>query len=129
MSPELAAESTRARGGGSTTAHKADAARPSARVANTRPRDYCNVRMLWLPRGGELDFATLGEALKATATKRGTLNVMNSWHGVMARVEQDPGLLRQWSAYARRYPYVDKMTFSDACEIMSAIRWDNGTPE
>ena len=99
----------------------------SRSVANTRPRDYYDLRMLWLARGAEVDPEVLGDALTATAEKRGTLAAMGNYRDVMMQVVSDAGMLDQWAAYARRYPYVGDMTLHEACgtvvAIMEAIGW------
>lgn len=99
----------------------------SRSVANTRPRDYYDLRMLWLTRSSEVDLGVLREALTATAEKRGTLAAMGNYRAVMAQVATDAGMLGHWAAYARGHPYVGDMTLAETCdtvvEIMGAIGW------
>ncbi|MBR1827912.1 MAG: nucleotidyl transferase AbiEii/AbiGii toxin family protein [Atopobiaceae bacterium] len=96
-------------------------------VANTRPRDYYDLYMLWLTRRIEVDSSVLGEALAATFEKRGTRAAMGRYREVMAEVASDAAMLDRWAAYARRYPYVGDMTLEEACgtvvAIMGAIGW------
>ena len=63
-------------------------------IANTRPRDYYDLRTLWLTRKAEVELGVLRDALAAT------------------------------SAYAHRYPYVGSMTLAEACETVVAIMED-----
>lgn len=99
----------------------------SRSVANTRPRDYYDLRMLWLTRGDEVDLGILRKALTATAEKRGTIAAMGNYRAVMAQVATDAGMLGHWAAYVRGYPYVGDMTLEETCdtivEIMEAIGW------
>ena len=96
-------------------------------VANTRPRDYYDLHMLWLAKGSEAGPSVLGAALFATSEKRGTRAAMSRYREVMAEVVSDIGMLDRWAAYARRYPYVGDMTLREACgtvvSIMEAIGW------
>ena len=96
-------------------------------IASTRPRDYYDLNMLWLTRRPEVDMDVLGDALTATAERRGTRTAMGRYREVMAEVASDAGMLGQWAAYARRYPYVGDMTLGEACgtvvAIMEAIGW------
>lgn len=96
-------------------------------VANTRPRDYYDLCVLWRLRQNEVDLSTLKDALEATAGKRGSLANMGNYREVMTRVSLDSGMLGQWDAYARRYPYVGQMSLGGACKtvvvIMEAIGW------
>ena len=93
----------------------------SRSVANTRPRDYYDLRTLWPMRGAEVDHGVLKAALEATAEKRGTLAAMGGYREVMARVASDAGMLGLWANYARRYPYVGGMTLQEACGTVTAI--------
>lgn len=99
----------------------------SRSVANTRPRDYYDLRTLWIMRSAEVDLGVLREALEATAEKRGTFAAMGGYREVMIRVASDTGMLDLWNAYARRYPYVGDMTLQETCgtvvEIMESIGW------
>jgi predicted nucleotidyltransferase component of viral defense system len=99
----------------------------SRSVANTRPRDYYDLRMLWLTRSDEVNLGVLREALTATAEKRGSLAAMDNYRAVMAQVATDAGMLGHWAAYVRGYPYVGDMTLEETCdtivEIMEAIGW------
>ena len=99
----------------------------SRSVANTRPRDYYDIFTLWKTRKDTVDSDSLREALVATADKRGTRSTMNSYRKVMKQVAEDPTMLSHWSAYVRRYPYVDDLSLQSACdvvvEIMEAISW------
>ncbi|WP_248921625.1 nucleotidyl transferase AbiEii/AbiGii toxin family protein [Olsenella intestinalis] len=99
----------------------------SRSVANTRPRDYYDLRMLWLTRGDEVDLGVLREALTATAEKRGSLAAMGNYRTVMVQVATDAGMLGHWAAYVRGHPYVGDMTLEETCdtivEIMEAIGW------
>lgn len=78
-------------------------------------------------RREEVDPTVLREALAATSEKRGTHAVMGCYREVMDGVVSDAGMLSQWAAYARRYPYVGSMTLHEACgtvvEIMETIGW------
>lgn len=96
-------------------------------IANTRPRDYYDLRMLWLTRRAEVELDVLRDALAATSGKRGTLAAMGSYRAVMAEVASDAVMRDRWAAYARKYPYVGDMTLAGTCEtvvaIMEAIDW------
>ena len=82
----------------------------SRSVANTRPRDYYDLHRLWLTRRDEVKPDVLGDALTATAERRGSHAAMGNYREVMAQVASDDGMLGLWAAYARRYPYVGDMT-------------------
>lgn len=90
-------------------------------VANTRPRDYYDLRALWLMRSSEVDSGTLKTALESTSEKRGTTAAMSRYREVMDDVASDEEMLDRWAAYARRYPYVGDMTLQEACGTVTAM--------
>ena len=94
-------------------------------VANTRPRDFYDIHLLWRLRGGECDLATLGEVIDATCGKRGSTARMAHWEQVLGAVEQDAQMLVLWGKYAKRNPYVAGITLRECCdtarEVMTTI--------
>ena len=90
-------------------------------VGNTRPRDYYDIHTLWNLRGTEMDFSSLAAALEATMRKRGTAHAMENYREVMGRVAADQGMLAQWSAYARKYPYVGNLSLGETCDTVVRI--------
>ena len=81
----------------------------SRSVANTRPRDYYDLHRLWLTRRDEVKPDVLGDALTATAERRGSHAAMGNYREVMAQVASDDGTFGLWATYVRRYPYVGDM--------------------
>lgn len=65
----------------------------SRSVANTRPRDYYDLHRLWLTRRDEVKPDVLGDALTATAERRGSHAAMGNYREVMAQVASDDGML------------------------------------
>ena len=78
----------------------------SRSVTNTRPRDYYDLHTLWLTRRDEVKPDVLGDALTATAERRGSHAAMGNYREVMAQVASDDGMLgeacgtvvRRWSS-------------------------------
>ena len=90
-------------------------------VANTRPRDFYDIHVLWKLRGEECDLATLKDAVSATYEKRGSADRMARWAQVLGQVEQDAQMLALWSKYAKRNPYVAGITLQECCETARGI--------
>lgn len=55
----------------------------SRNIANTRPRDYYDVHILYALRGAECDKATLHRALERTTQKRGSSRIMEQYPEIM----------------------------------------------
>lgn len=89
-------------------------------VANTRPRDFYDIHVLWKLRGEECDPATLKDAVSATCEKRGSAERMAHWARVLGEVGKDAQMLALWAKYEKRNPYVTGITLQECCET---ARW------
>lgn len=94
-------------------------------VANTRPRDFYDIHVLWRLRGADCDPRTLRAALDATCEKRGSSVRMARWGRVLDEIEADGQMLAQWDKYVRRNPYASGVGLRECCEtareILSAL--------
>lgn len=90
-------------------------------VANTRPRDFYDIHVLWKLRGEECDPATLKDAVSATCEKRGSAERMAHWAQVLGEVGQDAQMLALWAKYEKRNPYVTGITLQECCETARRI--------
>ena len=90
-------------------------------VANTRPRDYYDIVMLWRLWRQDIDLNTLRNALSATFEKRGSMSALHGYRETMLHVASDDGMLSQWRAYGRRYGYASDMTLSEGCDTVTEI--------
>ena len=82
---------------------------------NTRPRDYYDIYILQKLQGGNIDTGTLAEALKATAEKRGSSEVLKQYKHVMEMVVNSEEMHRQWSNYRKDFTYASEIEFADTC--------------
>jgi predicted nucleotidyltransferase component of viral defense system len=90
-------------------------------IANTRPRDYYDIVMLWNARKDTIDLETLREAITATCAKRSSDSQILQYRDVMKQVANDAGILARWKTYANNYGYVGSLTLCDACETVINI--------
>lgn len=90
-------------------------------LANTRPRDFYDIHMLWTLRGKDCDIEMLRKALDATCGKRGSLERMTLWERVLDEVKKDGQMLALWAKYARRNPYVSEISLEECCETTREI--------
>lgn len=93
-------------------------------VANTRPRDFYDIHMLWRLCSERCSMETLRDVIGATCARRGSLFRMERWEQVVVEVEQDEAMLALWDRYARNSPYVLGISLQECCltvrEIMQA---------
>ena len=93
----------------------------SRNIANTRPRDFYDIHILYLLRGAECDAATLRRALEGTAKKRGSLDVLQHTPEIMIEIQESAQLRGLWDKYRREYDYAKDISFDDACATILKI--------
>ena len=73
-------------------------------VANTRPRDYYDIYILFRTDVISIDFDVLREALCSTCEKRQSEQVVDRWAEVLGMVATDGSMLARWAKYMKRTP-------------------------
>lgn len=90
-------------------------------VANTRPRDFYDIHVLWKLRGEECDKNTLHKALAATCEKRSSGTRVTRWEQVLDEVESDRQMLALWGKYVQKNPYAAGIELQDCCRTARLI--------
>ena len=93
----------------------------SRNIANTRPRDYYDIYILYALRGAEYDKATLRRALERTTEKRGSAKILTQYPEIMQEIRDSDTLRRQWNKYSREYDYAKDISFDDTCNAIQKI--------
>lgn len=93
----------------------------SRNIANTRPRDYYDVHILYALRGAECDKATLRRALERTTQKRGSGTILTDYPEIMKEIRESDTLRRLWEKYSREYEYAKDISFDDTCNTIQTI--------
>lgn len=93
----------------------------SRNIANTRPRDYYDINILYALRGAECDKATLRRALERTTEKRGSAKILTQYQEIMQEIRDSDTLRRQWSKYSREYDYAKDISFDDTCNAIEEL--------
>ena len=88
---------------------------------NTRPRDYYDIFILTKLQAGNIDLATLRDALQATAEKRGSVAVVKQFRENMQVVRNSPVMKRQWGDYRKDFDYAAGIDFEETCDAVIAI--------
>jgi predicted nucleotidyltransferase component of viral defense system len=84
-------------------------------IANTRPRDFYDIHILYALRGSECDMTMLRQALEITTEKRGSQYVLRQYRDIVERIRHNPQMLGFWERYQKEFNYVKDITFDDAC--------------
>ena len=93
----------------------------SRNIANTRPRDYYDIYILYALRGAECDKATLRRALERTTEKRGSGKILTQYPEIMQEIRGNDILRKQWNKYSREYDYAKDISFDDTCNAIQKI--------
>ena len=93
----------------------------SRNIANTRPRDYYDVHILYALRGAECDKATLRRALERTTQKRGSSRIMEQYPEIMKEIRESDQLRKLWNKYTHEYDYAKDISFDDTCNTVQTI--------
>lgn len=103
----------------------------SRNIANTRPRDYYDIYILHMLRGGKYDEATLRRALERTTQKRGSSTILKDYQEIMKEIRVSDTLRKSWEKYSNEYEYAKDISFDDTCNaiqtILDSILPDPGT--
>lgn len=95
---------------------------------NTRPRDYYDIYILAKLQYSNIESNSLKAALNATAQKRGSLEVLKSYHKIMEVVRNSEIMQKQWKNYQKDFEYATDIIFEDVCDavvqIMDEIQQD-----
>ena len=93
----------------------------SRSTANTRPRDFYDIHILYSLRGAECNARTLREALERTADKRGSRRVLTIYPDIIAEIRESDTLRGFWKKYQRDFDYAKDISFDDACDTVQRI--------
>ncbi len=87
---------------------------------NTRPRDYYDIYILTKLQSGNIDLATLKDALRATTETRGSFEVIKQYREIMQRVRSSQVMNRQWGDYRKDFDYAARIEFEETCDAVIA---------
>ena len=93
----------------------------SRSIANTRPRDFYDIHILYSSRGAECNPETLLQALERTANKRGSQKVLRQYQDIISEIRSSEQLRGFWKKYQRDFDYAKDISFDDACDTIQHI--------
>lgn len=93
----------------------------SRNIANTRPRDYYDVHILYALRSAECDKTTLRHALEHTTQKRCSNRILEQYQVIINEIRGSEHLHKMWNKYTREYDYAKDISFDDACNTVQTI--------
>ncbi len=93
----------------------------SRSVANTRPRDFYDIYILYSIRGDKCNLEVLRQALSRTTEKRGSQNILNLYTDIIAEIRHSDTLRDFWKRYQCNFDYAKEISFDDACDVLQTI--------
>lgn len=90
----------------------------SRSTINTRMRDFYDVYILVKLQAEKIDNDLLTKALNATATARGTVQLMSEAKKIIAEIEQSKIIQGLWKRYQKKYNYAEDISWN---EVMIAL--------
>lgn len=91
-------------------------------IANTRLRDFYDIGILFENQGENIDYQTLFLALKNTATKRGSVHLLNDYKSIVSNIKNNEVMQQLWLNYSDGFRYAQKYDFEHLCDtIISAF--------
>jgi predicted nucleotidyltransferase component of viral defense system len=88
----------------------------SRNIANTRMRDFYDIYILFQLYGNTLNTSVLGEALQATAQKRGTGYHLYDAQTIFDEVQNDLYMKKQWKSYQKKFSYAADISWEMVME-------------
>jgi len=98
----------------------------SRNIANTRPRDFYDVYILYKLRGAECDPKILKAALEATAKKRGSISVIGRYESIIADIRNNSGMQNFWTNYQKEFDYTKGISFEETCDAVTMFMLSTG---
>lgn len=90
-------------------------------IANTRPRDFYDIYILYQLRGPECDRSVLKSALVETASKRKSIAVMSNYKIVLNNIAESEQMKGFWRKYQTDFDYAKDIDFMEICRLIIQI--------
>ena len=93
----------------------------SRNIANTRPRDFYDIHVLYSLRGTECNIQILKQALYGTTGKRGSQSILSDYSDIIKEIRNSDHLRSFWNKYQWEFDYAKEISFDDTCDSIQNI--------
>ena len=93
----------------------------SRSTANTRPRDFYDIHVLYALYSENIDYRTLKQALERTSEKRGSLHIFKAYKEIVSDILSNEQMNLLWRKYQRDYDYAKDFSFEEVCNTVITI--------
>ncbi|WP_407436280.1 nucleotidyl transferase AbiEii/AbiGii toxin family protein [Treponema sp.] len=87
-------------------------------IANTRPRDFYDVYILYQLKGKQINWSVLREALNKTSKKRGSEKNLGEYKKILDSLKNNVNQHMYWNNYKAKNLFVKGITYEKALEIV-----------
>lgn len=82
-------------------------------IANTRPRDFYDIHLLYKLKKDEIDYDILQAALNSTCQKRKTLSTIKEYKARLSAIALSKTQLEYWKKYSSKFLYAHEISLND----------------
>jgi predicted nucleotidyltransferase component of viral defense system len=93
----------------------------SRNVANTRPRDFYDIHILYTLHGPSCNITVLKSALHETAMRRGSRSTFARYQEIIESILKSSTMQGFWEKYRKEYDYAADISFTDTCNSILTI--------
>jgi predicted nucleotidyltransferase component of viral defense system len=93
----------------------------SRNIANTRPRDFYDIHILYALRASECNLSILHQALINTTEKRGSSYIIIDYKEIIESIRNNAQMLSFWEKYRKEFNYAKYIKFDDTCNSVLEI--------
>lgn len=90
-------------------------------TANTRPRDFYDVFILYQLRWHQVDETILKKAFESTVEKRGSQWIIDENEAAFQDVKDSNELKSRWEKYSKKYEYAKEISYLEIVETLEKI--------
>ena len=90
-------------------------------ITTTRMRDFYDLYVLYNLKKEKIDYKILKEAIKRTASKRESLEIMKDYREIIEDIRSDLYLKDLWILYLNENKYIGDLNFDKVVDVISII--------
>ena len=94
--------------------------------ANSRMRDFYDMHLLYRIQGAGIDAKTLSAALRATAEKRKTIELLDKAETILTLLDSSDEMEKAWKHYQRTTSYAAEISWQDVMRSVRELCVDSG---
>lgn len=90
-------------------------------IANTRPRDFYDIYILYAFKKQEINYSVLKKALESTANKRGSAEVIKEYTKILQTIREDKTQNDYWNKYTSKNNFAKGISFEEVLNSIESL--------